>query len=87
MDTLQSGDRIRIVFSDAPADTVEATVCSTLSDQQEGLGPEVEDYVACWLEVTYTTCDDLMSRASVALGEDLQYTIDGRKVAIEKLTG
>ena len=87
MDTLHPGDRIRIRFADASTDPREATVCTTLSDQQEGLSPEVEDYVACWLEVTFTACDDRHGRASVALGTDFQYTLDGRRITIEKLTG
>ena len=86
MDTLEPGDRIRITFSEAPLETVEATVCSVLSDQQEGLSPEIEDYVACWLEVTYGACDDEEGRRSVALGTDFQYTMDGRKLTITKLT-
>ena len=85
METLNPGDRIRITFLDTPAETVEATVCSTLSDQQEGLGPEIEEYVACWLEVSYATCDDPSSRHSVALGTDFQYTLDGRKLTIARL--
>ena len=87
MDTLEPGDRIRIIFADAPADPRVAIVCSTLSDQQEGLSPEVEDYVACWLEVSFTTCDDKQSKVSVALGTDFQYTLDARRITIEKLTG
>ena len=64
---------------------LEATVCSTRTDQQEGLGPEIEDYVACWLEITYGACDDLQSRHSVTFGTDFQYNMDGRKLTIRKL--
>lgn len=84
-DTLNVGDRIRLIFADAPNQTEEAVVCSTLSNQQEGLGPEIGDYVACWLEVSLASCSDVSSRRSISLGTDFAYSMDGRKLQIEKL--
>ena len=86
MDTLQPGDKIQITFVDAPGETLEATVCSALSDAEEGLGPEIQDYVACWLEITLGSCDHPESRRSVTLGTDFQYDMGGRKLTITKLT-
>ena len=47
---LQSGDRIELFYDDAPATTIRATVGRLLSDREEGMGSEVEDYIACWME-------------------------------------
>ncbi len=84
---LQAGDRIRLHFLDAPGHTKDVTVCATLSDQQEGLAPEISDYVACWLEVSVGTCADAGERLSISLGTDFQYSLDGRYLTIEKLAG
>ena len=49
---LQSGDRIELFYEDTPATTICATVARLLSDREEGMGIEVEDYIACWIEIT-----------------------------------
>jgi len=49
---LQSGDRIELLYEDAPAPTIRATVGRLLNDRDEGMGIEVEDYIACWIEIT-----------------------------------
>ena len=51
MNDLQLGDQIDIVFADAPGHSARATVTRLLSDQQEGLSSEAEDYIFCWLEI------------------------------------
>ena len=86
-DTFQAGDRIRLHFLDAPGHTLDVTVCAMLSDQQEGLAPEIADYVACWLEVSKGSCSDAEHRLSLSLGTDFQYSLDGRHLTIEKLAG
>jgi hypothetical protein len=48
---LQSGDRIEVFYEDDPATTIRATVARCLSDREEGMGVEVEDYCACWIEI------------------------------------
>jgi hypothetical protein len=55
---LQSGDRIELSYEDAPATKIRATVGRLLTDRDEGMGSEVEDYAACWIEITW------MSRAT-----------------------
>jgi hypothetical protein len=47
MEDLFVGDRISLTFDDIACDQITATVARTLSDTEEGLGPEIEDYVAC----------------------------------------
>ncbi|MGI4756035.1 MAG: hypothetical protein ACRYGF_04210 [Janthinobacterium lividum] len=84
MDTFEVGDTIRLTFADAPGEPLLATICSILSDADEGLSPEIEDYVACWLEVSFEGCDDPNGRRSIALGTDFQYTLDGQKLTLTK---
>ena len=48
---LQSGDQIEVFYEDDPATTIRATVARLLSDREEGMGVEVEDYCACWIEI------------------------------------
>ena len=49
---LQSGDRIELCYEDAPATKIRATVGRLLTDRDEGMGSEVEDYAACRIEIT-----------------------------------
>jgi hypothetical protein len=82
---LQQGDEICVTFDDASRQVERATVCRVLTDQQEGMGPEVEDYVARWLEISMGDCVDVQGRRTLIFGTDSQYSIDGRKVAIRKV--
>ena len=84
-DTLNAGDRIRIVFADTPNAAEDVTVCATLTDRQEGLSPEIEDYVACWIEISSGDCSDTASRRSISLGTDFRYSLDGRELSISKI--
>ena len=85
MEEFLPGDRVEIVFTDNPARPLEATICSALSNQQEGLGVEVEDYVACWLEVSFGSCRDVQEHRSISLGTDFRYSMDGRELLLRKL--
>ena len=51
MTDLIVGDRIELLYEDSPQTVVRATVNRILTDQEEGMGPEIEDYVACWFEI------------------------------------
>jgi hypothetical protein len=84
MEDLFAGDRIGLTFDDTPGDQIMATVCRKLSDRQEGLGPEVEDYVAYWLEIS---CEGDADGAicNVVLLTTGRYWLDGRFVTIRKL--
>jgi hypothetical protein len=78
------GDRISLTFEDKPRDQIIATVAGTFSDFEEGLGPEIEDYVACWLAISRDgeTCEAIND---VALLTDGRCSLDGRFVTIRKI--
>ncbi len=84
MKDLQLGDQIDIVFADAPGHSARATVTRFLSDQQEGLSPEAEDYVFSWLEIRPEHQGTLAKTQTITLGADWKYYMDGREVEIRK---
>jgi hypothetical protein len=84
MNNLQPGDQIDIVFADAPGQSARATVSRCLSDQQEGLSPEAEDYIFCWLEISPEHQGTLAQTQTIALRADWKYYMDGREVEIRK---
>ena len=81
---LQSGDRIELSYEDAPATTIRATVDRLLTDRDEGMGIEVEDYTACWIEITVDEPSNIDANQVVLLGTDFQYRLNGRWVTIRK---
>ena len=86
---LQSGDRIEFFYEDTPGDeAAAATMCATvarlLSDQEEGMGVEVEEYIALWIEITVDEPCEMDTKQVVLLGADCQYRINGRPVTIRK---
>ena len=81
---LQSGDRIELFYEDAPATTMCATVGRLLSDREEGMGVAVEDYCACWIEITVDEPSDTDAKQVVLLGTDFRYRLNGRPVALRK---
>jgi protein involved in polysaccharide export with SLBB domain len=81
---LQPGDQIDIVFADAPGHSARATVTRLLSDQQEGLSSEAEDYVFCWMEISPEHQGILAQTQTITLGADWKYYMDGREVEIRK---
>ena len=87
MNDLQPGDQIDIVFADAPEQSTRATVSRLLSDEQEGLSPEAEDYVFLWLEISLDTQDPLAQTQIIMFGADWKYYMDGREVRICKYVG
>jgi hypothetical protein len=85
MDNLQAGDQIEVVFPDAPGQSEKATVSRVLSDREEGLSPEAEDYVFCWMEISVETRGALAKTQTIALCADWKYyNMDGRRVEIRK---
>ena len=81
---LQSGDRIEVFYEDDPATTIRATVGRLLTDREEGMGSEVEDYCACWIEIDVDEPGDMEPKLVVLLGTDFQYRLNGRRVALRK---
>jgi hypothetical protein len=81
---LQSGDRIEMFYEDAPAATIRATVGRLLTDWEEGMGIEIEDYCACWIEIAVDEPNDIDANQVVLLGTDFQYRLNDRRVALRK---
>jgi hypothetical protein len=79
---LQSGDRIELFYEDAPATTIRATVVRLLSDRDEGMGTEIEDYTASWIEIIVDEPGDMDARQVVLLGTDFQYRLNGRRISL-----
>ena len=82
-DDFSAGDRIRLTFDDLPGQEIFATVHRKLSDREEGLSPEVEQYVGYWLEI-HCEGDQLPAICNVLLLTTGRYWIDGRFVTICK---
>lgn len=81
---LQTGDRIELFYEDAPATKIFATVGQLLTDLEEGMGSEVEDYAALWIEISVDAPKDVEANQVVLLGTDFQYRLNGRLVSISK---
>lgn len=81
---LQSGDRIELIYEDGPGTTILATVERLLTDQDEGMGLEVEQYAACWIEVTVDDPTAMESKQIILLNTDFQYRLNGRQVTLRK---
>lgn len=81
---LQSGDRIELLYEDAPATSIQATVGRLLTDREEGMGVEIEDYTACWIEITVEGPSGMDAEQVVLLGADFQYRLNGRRVMLRK---
>jgi hypothetical protein len=84
MEDLVIGDRISLTFDDIPRDQIIATVARTLSDSEEGLGPESEDYICFWLEIIREG-DTLGEISNLLLMTNGRYSLDGRFVTICKI--
>ncbi len=81
---LQPGDRIELIYEDAPATKIRATVRRLLTDRDEGMGVEVEDYAACWIEITLDEPNHMDAEQVVLLGTDFHYRLNGRPVTLRK---
>src|ERR1700760_2009669 len=88
------GDRIELIYKDSPETVIRATIRRILSDEDESMGPEIEEYVVSWFEIEMLDADDASAaqaaseadawRRTVTLGTDFQYSLDGRRVAVRK---
>ena len=79
---LQSGDRIELLYEGAPATTIRATVNRLLSDKDEGMGIEVEDYTAFWIEITVDEPSNMDAKQVLMFGTDFQYRLNGCPVTL-----
>ena len=81
---LQSGDQIELFYEDAPATTIRAIVGRLMTDRDEGMGIEVADYIACWMEITVVEPSDMDPKQVAFLGTDFQCRLNGRRVTLRK---
>jgi hypothetical protein len=79
---LSSGDRIELFYEDAPATQIRATVGRLLTDREEAMGIEVEEYIACWIEITLDQSSESDGQQVVLLDMDFQYWLNGRRVTL-----
>jgi len=79
---LQSGDRVEFFFEDGPTSTICATVDRLLTDQDEGMGVQVEEYIALWIEITVDEPSGMDPKQVLLFGTDLQYRLNGRVVTL-----
>ena len=84
MEDLFLGDRISLTFDDFPRDQITCTVARTLSNTEEGLGPEIEDYISYWIEISREG-DMRGAINNVVLLTTFRYWFDGRYVTIRKI--
>jgi hypothetical protein len=68
---------VELFYEDSPATAIRATVARLLTDRDEGMGTEVEDYVACWAEITVDEPGDGNATQVVFLGTDFQCRLNG----------
>jgi hypothetical protein len=80
----ESGDRIELFYEDSPARTIRATVRRLLTDWEEGMGVEIEDYTACWIEIALDESSDTDNKQVILLGTDFQYRLNGCRVTLRK---
>ena len=81
---LQYGDRIELFYEDVPETTIRATIGRLLTDREEGMGPEVEDYCACWIEIAVDEPSDMDANQVVLLCTDSLYRLNGRPATLRK---
>jgi hypothetical protein len=84
MTDLIAGDQIELVYEDSPQTVMRATVNRILTDEDEGMGPEIEDYVACWFEIELVGIEGEGAKQIVTLGTDFKYSLNGRHVTVRK---
>ena len=48
------------------------------------MSTEVDDYTACWIEITVDEPSDMDENQVVLLGTDFQYRLNGRPVTLGK---
>lgn len=82
---LERGDRIEVLYEDAPLTTISGRVVRVLSDREEGMSAEVEEYIASWIEIIVDEPGDTDAKQCVLLGTDCQYRLNGRQVTIRKM--
>jgi hypothetical protein len=72
-------------LSDDPSQERHAVVTRVLSDKEEGLGPEVEFYLAYWVEANELPETEVPTKLVFQRGIDWNVYLDGHQVSITVL--
>lgn len=81
---LKPGDRIELSYEDSPDKKIRASVGRLVTDREKGMASEVEDYTACWIEITLDEPSDMDAKQVVLFGTDFLYRLNGRGVTLRK---
>lgn len=83
---IKLGQRFKFsILSDTPASERQAVVTSVLSNKEEGLGPEVDFYLAYWVEACELPETEVRTTLVFERGVDGNVYLDGRQVNITLL--
>ena len=82
---LKSGDHIELFYEDTPTRIISARVGRLLTDWEEGMGVEIEDYIAYWIEITVDQPVGMDAKQVVLFGTDFRYRLNGRRVTVRLL--
>jgi hypothetical protein len=75
------------ILSDRGSEEREAVVSRVLSNKEEGLGPEVDFYLAYWVEAYELPKSETATTLVFERGVDGNVYLDGRVVTITLLKG
>ena len=83
---IKVGQRFKFnIVSDTPSREREAVVTRVLSNREEGLGPEVDFYMAYWVEANELPETEAPTTLVFERGIDGNAYLDGRVVSITLL--
>ena len=82
---IKIGQRFKFKLSDNPSPERQAVVTRVLSNQEEGLGPEVDYYLAYWVEANELPETAAPTTLVFERGIDGNVYLDGRVVSITLL--
>ena len=81
--TIKVGQRFKFnLLSDSPSPERQAVVTRVLSNREEGLGPEVDYYLAYWVEAYELPETEVLTTLVFERGIDGNVYLDGRVVTI-----
>ncbi len=84
--TIKVGQRFKFnLLSDSPSPERQAVVTRVLSNREEGLGPEVDYYLAYWVEAYELPETEVLTTLVFERGIDGNVYLDGRVVTITLL--
>ena len=82
---IKIGQRFNFKSSDNPSPERQAVVTRVLSNREEGLGPEVDYYLAYWVEARELPETEAPTTLVFERGIDGNVYLDGRVVSITLL--